>query len=185
MEFVASSLERFEEGGGSDPERPAMGPQYIPSWEGHRTTELTASYPLQFISPHPRFSFHTMGDAKDSWTNEVKDHRVLKDDGRYYWIIRLSTADAAARGIADGDLVRAFNDRGSVILAARLTERVPAGVVHSYESCADYEPAGAPGESPDLAGCVNILTPKRFITPTSTGMANNSCLIQVEKWQAG
>ena len=92
--------------------------------------------------------------------------------------------DGAARGIADGDLVRAFNDRGSVILVARLTERVPAGVVHSYESCADYEPAGAPGESPDLAGCVNILTPKRFITPTSTGMANNSCLIQVERWQA-
>ena len=30
---------------------------------------------------------------------------------------------------------------------------------------------------------MNILTPKRFITPTSTGMANNSCLIQVEKWE--
>jgi hypothetical protein len=29
---------------------------------------------------------------------------------------------------------------------------------------------------------VNILTPKRFITPTSTAMANNSCLIEVEKW---
>ena len=71
-----------------------MGPQYILSWEGHRTGELTASYPLQLISPHPRFSLHTMGDAKDSWTNEVKDHRVSKDDGRYYWIIRLSTADA-------------------------------------------------------------------------------------------
>jgi trimethylamine-N-oxide reductase (cytochrome c) len=183
IEFVASSLKRFEEGGGSDPERPVMGPQYIPSWEGHRTAELTASYPLQLISPHPRFSFHTMGDAKDSWTNEVKDHRVLNDDGRYYWIIRLNPADAATRGIADGELVRAFNDRGSVILAARLTERVPAGVVHSYESCADYDPTGAPGETPDRAGCVNILTPKRFITPTSTGMANNSCLIQVEKWE--
>ena len=44
--------------------------------------------------------------------NEVKDHRVLKDDGRYYWIMRINAEDAAARGIADGDLVRAFNDRG-------------------------------------------------------------------------
>ena len=103
------------------------------------------AYPLQLISPHPRFSFHTMGDAKDSWTNEVKDHRVLKEDGRYYWIIGSTRGDAAARGIADGDLVRAFNDRGSVILAAQVTERVPAGVVHSYESCADYDPVGAPG----------------------------------------
>ncbi len=103
-------------------------------------------------------------------------------DGHYYWIMRVNAQDAAARGIADGDLIRAFNDRGSVILSAQVTERVPPGTVHSYESCGDYEALGEPGHSPDIAGCVNILTPKRFITPTSTAMANNSCLIQVEKW---
>jgi anaerobic selenocysteine-containing dehydrogenase len=123
-----------------------------------------------------------MGDAKDSWTNDIKDHRILKEDGHYYWIIRLNPKDAKARGITDGDLVRAFNDRGAVILVAQVTERLPPGTVHSYESCADYDPLGAPGESPDRAGCVNILTPKRYITPTSTAMANNSCLIQVERW---
>ncbi len=103
-----------------------------------------------------------MGDAKDSWMNEVKDNRVLKDDGNYYWIMRVNAKDAAARGIADGDLIRAFNDRGSVILAAQVTERVPPGTVHSYESCGDYEPLGEPGHSPDISGCVNILTPKRY-----------------------
>ena len=55
--------------------------------------------------------------------------------------------------------------------------------MHAYESCADYMPLGEPGESPDIAGCVNILTNKRYITPTSTAMSNNSCLIQVEKWE--
>ena len=114
------------------------------------------------ISPHPRFSFHTMGDAKDGWMNDVKDHRVLKEDGLYYWIIRINTKDAAARGIRDNDLVKAFNDRGEVILAAQVTERVPPGTVHSYESCADYDPLGKPGESADRSGCVNILTPSRF-----------------------
>jgi len=182
IEFVASSLKRLEATGTIDPERPAMGPQYLESWEGHHTADLYAKYPLQMVSPHPKYSFHTMGDAKDSWTNEVKDNRVLKDDGRYYWIMRVNAADAAGRGIADGDLIRAFNDRGSVILAAQVTERVPPGTVHSYESCGDYLPLGDPGHSPDTAGCVNILTPKRYITPTSTGMANNSCLIQVERW---
>jgi trimethylamine-N-oxide reductase (cytochrome c) len=182
IEFVASSLKRLEASGTVDPERPALGPQYIPSWEGHHTADLYAKYPLQMVSPHPKFSFHTMGDAKDSWMNEVKDNRILKGDGKYYWIMRVSTKDAAARGIADGDLVRAHNDRGSVILAAQVTERVPPGTVHSYESCADYDPLGEPGYSPDLAGCINILTPKRYITPTSTGMASNSCLIEVEKW---
>ena len=159
-----------------------MGPQYIESWEGHHTGDLYGKYPLQMVSPHPKFSFHTMGDAKDSWMNEVKDNRVLKEDGNYYWIMRVNGKDAAARGIADGDLIRAFNDRGSVILVAQVTERVPPGTVHSYESCGDYEPLGEPGHSPDISGCVNILTPKRYITPTSTAMANNSCLIQVEKW---
>jgi trimethylamine-N-oxide reductase (cytochrome c) len=49
-----------------DAERPPMGPQYIASWEGHRTTELYSKFPLQMVSPHPRFSFHTMGDSKES-----------------------------------------------------------------------------------------------------------------------
>ena len=182
IEFVSSSLKRLEATGTVDSERPTMGPQYIRSWEGHHTEELRGKYPLQMVSPHPKFSFHTVGDAKDSWTNEVKDHRVLKEDGRYYWVMRVNANDAEARGIKDGDLIRAFNDRGSVILAAQVTERLAPGTVHSYESCAEYDPVGRPGESPDRAGCVNLLTPKRHLTPTSFGMANNSCLVQVEKW---
>jgi trimethylamine-N-oxide reductase (cytochrome c) len=182
IEFVASSLMRLEATGTVDPERPALGPQYIPSWEGHRTADLSGRYPLQLVSPHPRFSFHTMGDGKDSWSGDIKDHR-LQINGHRYWILRLNTRDARSRGIEDGDLVRAFNDRGEVILAAQVTERVVPGTVHCYESCADYLPLGEPGYSADTAGCINILTPKRFITPTSTGQAPNSCLIQVEKWQ--
>ncbi len=182
IEFVSSAIKRLEMDV-VDPERPAMGPQYIPSWEGHRTEELYGKYPLQMVSPHPRFSFHTMGDSKDTWLNEVKDHRVLKDDGHYYYVMRLNAKDSAARGIADGDLIRAFNDRGEVILCAQVTERLAPGTVHAYESSADYLPLGKPGESPDIAGCVNILTSKRFITPTSTAMSNNSCLVQVEKWE--
>jgi trimethylamine-N-oxide reductase (cytochrome c) len=181
IEFVASSLRRFYDGGVEDPERPVLGPQYIPSWEGHRTRDLCDRYPLQLISPHPRFSLHTMSDGKGSWTNDIKDHRVLIN-GHHYWILRLNGQDAAARGIKDGDLVRAFNDRGEVVLCARVTQRLPPGTAHCYESVADYLPLGEPGYSPDIAGCINILTPKRFITRTSTGMAPNSCLIQVERW---
>jgi anaerobic selenocysteine-containing dehydrogenase len=181
IEFVSSSLTRFYKTDGEDPERPAMGPQYIPSWEGHRTTELYDKYPLQMLSPHARFSFHTMADGKGSWTNDIKDHRVLKSDGHFYWIMRLNTQDAAARGIKDGDIIRAYNDRAEVILVAQLTERVPRGCAHSYESCADYQPVGEIGYSADKAGCVNLLTSHRFITPTSTGQAPNSCLIEVAK----
>jgi trimethylamine-N-oxide reductase (cytochrome c) len=177
LEFVCSSLERFDP---DDPERPPM-TKYIPSWEGHHTRDLYEKYPLQLISPHPRFSFHTMSDGKDSIVNDVKDHRILID-GHYYWIIRINTKDAQQRGINENDLVKVFNDRGAVICAAQVTERVPSGTVHSYESSANYNPAGEPGQSVDLGGCINQLTPSRMMIKKSHSMAANSCLVQVEKW---
>ncbi|MBQ9931551.1 MAG: molybdopterin-dependent oxidoreductase [Firmicutes bacterium] len=180
VEFEASSLKRFDP---DDPERHPV-PQYDPSWEGHHTKELYDKYPLQMVSPHPRYSFHTMGDGKDSFMNDIKDHRVLID-GWYYWVARLNSKDAEARGIKEHDLIRMYNDRGSVIVAAEVTNRVPPGCVHSYESSAVYAPIGEPGNSPDRGGCVNILAPKRNIIKKSSGMANNSCLIQVEKWEGG
>jgi trimethylamine-N-oxide reductase (cytochrome c) len=178
LEFECSSLKRFDP---HDPERPPIS-KYIPAWEGHHTTALYDKYPLQLISPHPRFSFHTMGDGKDSIVNDVKDHRVLID-GYYYWIVRINSQDAADRGIGHNDLVKVFNDRGAVVCAAQVTERIPAGSVHSYESAADYDPVGEPGESPDRGGCINILTPSRTIIKKSHGTACNSCLVQIEKWE--
>jgi trimethylamine-N-oxide reductase (cytochrome c) len=177
LEFVCSSLQRFDP---DDPERPVMA-KYIPSWEGHHTIELYQKYPLQLITPHPRFSFHTMGDGKQSWINDIKDHRVLIN-GYYYWIVRINPKDAEARGIKEGDLVRVFNDRGAVICAARMTERVGPGTVHSYEGSAVYDPLGEPGSSPDRGGCMNVLTPSRPIIKKSHSIAANSCLVQIEKW---
>jgi len=178
LEFVCSSLKRFDP---NDPERPTM-TKYIPSWEGHHTTELYEKYPLQLISPHPRYSFHTMSDAKDSVINDVKDHRVLID-GYYYWIVRINSKDAQARAIRENDLVKVFNERGAVICAAQVTERVPPGTVHSYESSAHYDPIGEPGHSADRGGCINQLTPSRMMIKQSHSMAANSCLVEIRTWE--
>ena len=177
LEFEASSLKRF------DPDDPERGPimRYVPAWEGPHATELYEKYPLQLITPHPRHSFHTQSDGKDAVVNDVRDHRVLID-GRYYWIVRVNPTDAAARGLAQHDLVRVFNDRGAVICAVRLTERVPAGTVHSYESSAVYDPVGEPGNSPDRGGCMNLLTPSRMMIRKAHALAANSCLVQIEAW---
>jgi len=75
-------------------------------------------------APALQLSHH--GDSKESWLNEVTDHRVLVD-GHRYWVMRLNAKDAATRGIKEGDLIRAYNDRGSVILAAQVGERVLPG----------------------------------------------------------
>ena len=106
-------------------------------------------------------------------------------EGPYYWIAGVNSVDAAGRGIADGDLVEMFNDRGSVVCAAQLTERVPPGTVHSYESAATYDPVGVPGESSDRGGCVNLLAPSRMMIKRSHALAVNSCLIEVRRWASG
>jgi len=181
IELVCSSLKRFYETSGEiDEYRPVM-TQYLPSWEGHHT-ERFKKYPLALVAPHPKHSFHTMGDGKDSFMNDIKDHRVWID-GHAYWIIRLSTKDAEARGIKDGDLVKTYNDRGEVILCAQVTERLPAGTCHAYESSAEYAPIGKPGESPDRGGCINLLSPKEYLSKTANGMATAHMLVEVEKWE--
>ena len=97
-------------------------------------------------------------------------------DGYYYWIVRINPKDAAARGIRQNDLVRVFNDRGAVICAAQLTERVPPGTVHSYESPPSTT-RGRAGNSPDRGGCMNILTPSRMMirSPTLSRRTHASC----------
>jgi trimethylamine-N-oxide reductase (cytochrome c) len=175
IEFEASSLKRFD-----DPGRPALN-RYIPSWEGLQVRELTRRYPLQLLSTHPRYSFHTKGDGKDSTVNDILEHRRLIN-GYYYWIARINPHDAKHRGIQDGNLLRLFNDRGSVVCAAVVTERIHKGCVFTWESSAVFDPMGRPGESADRGGCVNLLTPHRSQTDKTTASAPNSCLIEVERW---
>ena len=136
------------------------------------------------ISPHPRYSFHTMFDGKNGIVNDVKDHRVLIDK-YYYWIVRINSKDAQKRSISHNSLVKLYNDRGAVICAAHITDRLPPGTVQSAEGSAVYDPVGIPGETPDRGGCINVLTPSRNIIKKSHSTASNSCLVQIELWQEG
>lgn len=177
FEFECNSLKRFD---ANDPERPPI-VKYLASWEGRQTKGLVEHYPLLLISPHSRFSYHTMCDGKQSAVNDIEEHRVLID-GYYYWVVRINSEDARARGIGEHDLVKVHNDRGAVVCAAHLTERLPRGAVHSYESSAVYDPIGEPGYSVDRGGCINQLTPSRSIAAKVTGTAVNSCLVEIEPW---
>lgn len=178
LEFESSSLKRYDP---DDPERqPIL--KYVPSWEGPHTEELYEKFPLQLISPHPRYTFHTQSGSQNSAVNNIKDHRVLVD-GYYYWIVRINPQDAAQRGIKENDLVKVYNERGAVICSAQLTERIRPGSVHSYESSAIYDPLGEPGKSADRGGCINQLTPSRMMIKKSHAGASNSCLVEIKKWE--
>jgi trimethylamine-N-oxide reductase (cytochrome c) len=175
LEFECSSLLRF-----NDPERPPI-VKYEPSWEGQHSGERFERYPLQMLTPHSKYSFHTQGDGKDSFLLNIEDHRV-KVEGHYYWIIRLNAEDAAQRGIKKHDLVKVYNDRGAVICAALPTQRLPRGVCHGYESSAIYEPMGEPGRSVDRGGCLNLLTPERSQTKSTHALAGANALVEIVLW---
>ena len=177
IEFVSQSLlKHFPD----DEERPPL-PRYIPSWEGH-TSSLAEKYPLQLLTPHPRFSIHTQFDHTP-WIWDIPHHRQKKEG--YYWLtVRLHPSDAQLRGIQNGDIIKLHNDRASVLGIAHLTERVLPGVVHAYEASAKYDPVepGKPG-SVDRGGCVNLLTPDRMMSKNAPGFAPNSCLIEITKFE--
>ena len=177
IEFECNSLKRFD---ANDPERPPI-VKYNPSWEGPGATELTKKYPLQMITPHARFSYHSQGDGKDAFINDIVDHRMMVD-GYYYWTLRINAEDAFERNIKMRDLVKVYNGRGAVICAAFPTERLRRGLVHGYESCATYEPIGEPGNSVDRGGCLNQLTPKRSQIKQAHSMGSSAALVQVELW---
>lgn len=178
IEFIPELLKRHT---AHNPERPPLN-RYIPSWEGRGTTELVGKYPLQMIATHSRYSFHTSSDGKNTAVNQVEDHRALID-GHYYWLLRLSPADAAERGIKHRDLVKVFNDRAAVICAADVSALVAEGVVKSYESSAEFQLVEVNGETVEVGGCMNMLTPDRPQSLGTSSMSPNSCLVQVEKWK--
>ena len=179
IEFVSQSLKAHTP---DDEERPPL-PRYIPSWEGHES-EAFKQYPLALISPHPRFTFHTHHDHHVPWLSEIPGHR-LPNGGYYYWVARVHPTDAEARDIKHGDVIELYNDRASVLCVAHVTERARPGVIHSYEGSASYDPI-EPGKAgtTDRGGCVNLLTPGRMLSQNVPGMAPNSCLIEIRKWEA-
>ncbi|OGA49749.1 MAG: pyrogallol hydroxytransferase large subunit [Betaproteobacteria bacterium RIFCSPLOWO2_12_FULL_62_58] len=178
IEFIPETLKRFDP---DSPDRPPLN-RYIPSWEGPRAEALYRKFPLQLVTGHARYSYHTVTDSKNSVINDIQDHRVLID-GHYYWIVRINADDARQRGIRMHDIVKVYNDRAAVLCAADVMEAMAPGVVHSCESCASYDPLGEPGKLIDRGGCMNLLTPSRKQVAKSDGMAAMSCLVQIETWK--
>jgi anaerobic dimethyl sulfoxide reductase subunit A len=80
------------------------------------------------------------------------------------------------RNIKNGELVRICNERGEVIIPAKVTERIMPGVV-SIDEGAWYTPDG---QGRDRGGCGNVLL-KDEHSPAGA-FCSNTCLVQVEKF---
>jgi len=131
----------------------------IPTWIPEA---IDPRHPLRLVTPKSRARTHSIHD------NQAVLSRADRDD---VWI---HPADAAARGIGDGQRVRVFNGRGRTLIPARVTDRVAPGVVSIKEGA--WFALDAQGQ--DTRGCSNLLTDDRSSPAGATPF--NSCFVDVE-----
>lgn len=145
----------------NDPKIPPI-PKYIETWES-RNDPLAKKYPLQFISSHHKLRAHS-NFHNVKWLTDLEPQRVS-----------INAADAEARGIHNGEVVRIFNDRGEIRIPAFVTETIMPGVVDICEG-AWYNPDS---QGIDRGGCPNVLT-KDEHSPAGAWCTHTS-LVQVAK----
>jgi anaerobic dimethyl sulfoxide reductase subunit A len=136
--------------------------KYMETWESINDP-LAIKYPLQLTTPHLKRRAHSQFDNLP-WLRDMQTQAVS-----------INRLDAEPRGIRDGDTVRVFNDRGEMIVPARVTERIMPGVV-AVPQGAWYTPDE---NGVDRGGCANVLT--KNATSPAGAFSPNTALVQIEK----
>jgi anaerobic selenocysteine-containing dehydrogenase len=88
--------------------------------------------------------------------------------------LEMHPTDAQARGVNDGDRIRAFNQRGEIMLKARVDGSVPPGVVAARLDWARFSSGG---------GNINSLTSEK-LTDMGNAATFYSVCVEVELFQA-
>jgi len=162
-----------------DHERPPV-PHWIEKSETHDervSSKRAKDYPLLVQSNHPRWRCHAQCDDI-AWTREAPTCKVKGPDGYMYEPVWMNPAVAAARGIENGDIVKIFNERGTVLCGAYVTERLMPGVVY-IDHGSRYDPI-VPG-SVDRGGAINTITPHNITSKNVTGMVVSGFLVEAAK----
>ena len=134
---------------------------------------LARRYPLHLIANNPTARLHSQLDVGAfSQSTKVRGREP----------IRIHPADAAARGIRSGDVVRVFNDRGSCLAGAVLTDTVRPRVVQ-LSTGAWYDPLDpADPDAMCVHGNPNVLTFDRGTSKLAQGCSGQHALVEVERW---
>ena len=131
-------------------------PDHVPN---HEPAGSSAAFPLAMISPPAR-------NFLNSTFVNVTSLRAIEGEP----LLEINAADAASRGIADGAMVRVFNDRGTHRCRAEVSHRARPGVVHGMGIW--WRKLGFDGTN------VNELTSQR-LTDIGRGPTFYDCLVQV------
>ncbi len=141
-------------------------PKFVPTWEmpGDPKAER---FPLQCCGFHgharTHSTFHNL-----PWLREAHPDRVT-----------VNVLDAKRRGIAEGNPVRVFNDRGSIELRAHVTVRIMPGVC-ALPQGAWFTPVEKDGRRIDIGGSINAFTHHRP-SPLAKGNPHHTNLVDIRK----
>jgi len=128
----------------------------VPVENKYSSPNIYNKYPLSLISSH----------AYNKMNSQFSDISILKEEP-FIWI---NPEDAESRRINDGEKVKVYNERGSLILKAILTEKAPTGIVHTYFGWWD----GVHQAN------LNKLTGE-YMSDIGFGTAFHNCLVEVKK----
>jgi len=130
-------------------------------------------YPLHLLSNQPQSRLHSQLDC-----GEVS-RRAKVAEREPVW---LNSDDAATRGIANGDVVRIYNDRGACLAGAVVTDAIRPGVVQ-LATGAWFDPLD-PAEigSLDKHGNPNVLTLDKGTSKLAQSPAAQTVLVEVERF---
>jgi anaerobic selenocysteine-containing dehydrogenase len=135
-------------------------PDYVPPVESRfGDASLRKKFPLEFVSSKNDDSMNSTFGNRDAVDQQTS-------------VLHIATEDAEPRGIRTGDLVRAFNERGSLLLTAEVDGVVGRGVVRAPS--VRWAKRSRDGRS------ANALTSER-LTDIGGGPTFYSCLVEVEK----
>jgi anaerobic dimethyl sulfoxide reductase subunit A len=140
-----------------DPKLPAL-PVYVPEDEG----AANRGQQLQLIG------WHTLARCHSIHHNNA---RLRQQHPQQLW---LHPADATARGLRDGDLVRVWNARGALRVPLHVTtDIVPGTAALAQGAWTDLGP-----DDVDNGGNINVLT-GHTATPLAHGNPQHTILVQV------
>jgi anaerobic dimethyl sulfoxide reductase subunit A len=136
-----------------------------PSWRGvlPQSGDGETPYPLMMVTPHSRFRINSTGSNID-WVRRAEP-----------LVLDIHPDDAAARKVANGDMVLVKSESGQLQVAARVTDGILPGVISLFQG-GWFGTADGPS-----ANEVTSLEP----TQPSGGTRTHTVFVEVEKQSAG
>ncbi len=136
--------------------------------------DFTASVESRHGAPQKKLPLELLARKADNFLNttfsNVPSVQQLEETG----LLEICREDARARGIADGDTVRVFNQRGDILLRARVDGKVQPGVVSATLNWAKMTPGFQ---------SINSLTSEK-LTDMGNSATFYSVLVEVERIQS-